>query len=229
MNCEWTISGSGITLSFSSFATETGYDFVKVYDGSQQIGSFTGSAVPSALTASASMRIVFSSDGSVENTGFTASYMMGGSVVPPSYTPPSYTPPSYTPPSFTPPGFANPTPASNALLSGAQCNGPVSVSVSSAATTIGVNSYQNNANCAWNLSGSPQVSLIFASMSTESGYDFVRVYDGPSSSSSSSALLGSFSGSTTPASIRSTGTSLTVVFQSDSSVTGRGFEAQVST
>jgi hypothetical protein len=41
--------------------------------------------------------------------------------------------------------------------------------------------------------------------------------------------LGSFSGSTTPASIRSTGTSLTVVFQSDSSVTGRGFEAQVST
>ena len=83
--CTWTISaGSAVTLTFSSFATEAGYDFVEVFDGSRRMGRFSGGAagVPASLTAlTGSMRVVFTSDSSVESDGFTASYSAGGSAV----------------------------------------------------------------------------------------------------------------------------------------------------
>ena len=78
--CSWTIStGSAITLSFSQFSTERGYDYVKVYDGTSNsgavLGSFHGSSVPSAVTArSGSMFVEFTSDGSVVNPGFVATW-----------------------------------------------------------------------------------------------------------------------------------------------------------
>ena len=196
-NCEWFISGSGITLSFSGFGTESGYDFVRVYDGSTQLGSFSGSNVPAPLTSSGSMRVVFTSDGSVQDTGFTASYSTGGGG---GATPPVYGAPSYTSPvSVTPPTAAA---SSNAVLSGGQCSGALTVPVSSVPTSIGLSSYTNSANCIWNLEASLRVSLTFISLNTENGYDFVYVFDGPSTASS---LLGFFSGSATPAPVQSTG------------------------
>jgi len=81
--CSWTIStGSAITLSFSQFNTETNYDYVKVYDGTSNsgavLGSFHGSSVPSAVTArSGSMFVEFTSDGSVVNPGFVATWAAG--------------------------------------------------------------------------------------------------------------------------------------------------------
>ena len=81
--CSWTISAaSAITLSFDSFSTERGYDYVTVYDGSSssasQIGSFSGSELPSAVTAaSGSMFVEFSADSSVEASGFVATFSTG--------------------------------------------------------------------------------------------------------------------------------------------------------
>ena len=78
-NCQFTIStGSAITLSFTLFDTEAGYDFVKVYDGSSSsgslLGTFSGSNIPSAVTSTADMYVEFSADGSVEGSGFVATY-----------------------------------------------------------------------------------------------------------------------------------------------------------
>jgi len=81
--CSWTIStGSAITIRFDEFSTERGYDYVKVYDGTSNsgavLGSFHGSSVPSAVTArSGSMFVEFTSDGSVVNPGFVATWAAG--------------------------------------------------------------------------------------------------------------------------------------------------------
>jgi MSHA biogenesis protein MshQ len=76
--CSWTIStGSAITLSFSQFNTETYYDYVKVYDGTNTIllATLDGNSVPSAVTAPSGIMVVeFSSDGSVVRDGFMATW-----------------------------------------------------------------------------------------------------------------------------------------------------------
>jgi hypothetical protein len=210
MNCEWIIDVSGVELSFSAFSTESGYDFVTVYDGSlsQEIGRFSGTAIPSEVMSSGSLRVVFTSDGSVEDLGFTASYTVRSLPASPVYAPPSTIPTLESP---------------NVLLSGVQCNGEWSVMIDST-TRIGLSNYLNSATCIWNLQASSQqqLSLTFTMLNTEAGYDFVRVYD-------SSDLKGSFSGSTLPPIIRSTRSSLAVHFYSDSSVLGEGFAADIST
>ena len=54
-------------------------------------------------------------------------------------------------------------------------------------------------------------------------YDYLSVYDGPDTGLS--PLIGSkLCGTTAPAPIQSTGNSMTLLFQSDGSVTGVGFE-----
>merc|ERR1712054_413866 len=131
----------------------------------------------------------------------------------------------YAAPSYTPPVSAVPPAASNAVLSSGQCSGSLNVPVGSAPTSFGVSSYVNSANCIWNLQASSQVSLTFSSFNTESGYDFVYVFDG---ASTSSALMGTFSGSTIPSAVRSSGASMTVQFSSDGSVTAQGFAALAS-
>ena len=79
--CTWTISrpGSPITLTFTSFLLETGYDFVSVFDGLSDsfpaLGVLTGVQVPSSVTSvSGAMHIKLMSDGSVSGAGFSASY-----------------------------------------------------------------------------------------------------------------------------------------------------------
>ena len=80
MQCVWRLSAAdAITLSFSLFSTEAGYDFLKVYDGGSErsplLGSFSGSQIPSAVSAtSGSMYVAFSTDGSVQSSGFSAQF-----------------------------------------------------------------------------------------------------------------------------------------------------------
>ncbi|OFX22987.1 MAG: hypothetical protein A2033_13230 [Bacteroidetes bacterium GWA2_31_9] len=86
-NCSFLISipcASSITLSFSSFYTESCCDDLYIYDGTSSsstlIYSAAGSTIPPDLTAySGNMYLVFSSDGSVIASGFEASWT---SVVP---------------------------------------------------------------------------------------------------------------------------------------------------
>ena len=78
----WTIKpadASRVTLSFDAFNTESGYDFVRIYDGEspqdELIGQYSGSSLPPAVTAqSGQMYITFTSDESVRKPGWSASY-----------------------------------------------------------------------------------------------------------------------------------------------------------
>jgi chromosome condensin MukBEF MukE localization factor len=65
----------------------------------------------------------------------------------------------------------------------------------------------------------------FNELSTEGCCDFVKLYDG---TSSSAPLLGSFAGTAVPAAVASTGGALTVVFTSDSSSVRMGFVANLT-
>ena len=69
--CSWLIappSASNVTLEFSNFATEKGYDFVEVYDGSDSNGpvlaSLSGMELPPPITStSGSIFVLLTSDG----------------------------------------------------------------------------------------------------------------------------------------------------------------------
>jgi len=82
MSCQKLIQPSGavnVTLTFNSFETESGYDFVKVYDGattsSALLGKFSGSSLPAAVSSTGgSMLIEFTTDGGVVEAGWSASY-----------------------------------------------------------------------------------------------------------------------------------------------------------
>ena len=84
--------------------------------------------------------------------------------------------------------------------------------------------YPNSQNCSWGISvaGGFRVKVEFLHFRTEWG-DELRIYDGPSASSS---LLVNFTGYLpTPRRILSTGTSLWFTFRTDGSYSRSGFEA----
>jgi hypothetical protein len=70
-----------------------------------------------------------------------------------------------------------------------------------------------------------RIRFNFNSFSTETGFDYLRIYDGPNTSY---PLLGTYSGSSSPGSIQSTGTSLTFFFNSDGSNVYSGWSADIS-
>ena len=98
-NCVWTITSIGsVVLSFLEFSLEARYDFLKVYAGSSAAGtplaSLTGSAVPSpVISPSGGMHIVFTSDSSVQTSGFLTLYV--ASISTPTPWPTSF--PTYSP------------------------------------------------------------------------------------------------------------------------------------
>lgn len=64
------------------------------------------------------------------------------------------------------------------------------------------------------------VTLNFSSFSIENNYDYLYIYDGPTINS---PLIGRYTGTTSPGSITSTGTSLTIEFRSDCGTTASGW------
>ena len=70
------------------------------------------------------------------------------------------------------------------------------------------------------------VRLHFTSFNTESGCDKVRVYDG---SDTTAPLLHTFSGTSRPSDVSSSGNTVFVSFVTDHSVTGDGFNIVYST
>ena len=73
------------------------------------------------------------------------------------------------------------------------------------------------------LTSNAVIELLFYNFATESSADYVSVYDGDSTSS---PLIGRFSGSSLPAPITSSSTKLYVRFTSDRSIQYRGFNAR---
>jgi MSHA biogenesis protein MshQ len=79
------VEKSDITLSFSAFNYETFFDYVYVYDGTNTsgtlLGSFTGSSIPPALTAtSGAMYILHVTDYSITRSGFVATWSSSPSI-----------------------------------------------------------------------------------------------------------------------------------------------------
>ena len=78
-DCRWTITcSSGTpTVTFTTFDTESNYDFVNAFDGenvaAEQVAHIAGSDIPDPISGTTStMLIQFTSDGSVTNDGFLA-------------------------------------------------------------------------------------------------------------------------------------------------------------
>lgn len=88
-NCGFAIkppAGNPVTLTFSSFNLENRYDYLRVYDGTSNLGtllgSFTGSSEPADLVGSSgALYIEIDTDGSVVSSGFVAEWT-SGAVVP---------------------------------------------------------------------------------------------------------------------------------------------------
>jgi hypothetical protein len=87
-NCEWMIAASGdllVTLVFTEFSTQPGKDLVRVFQctdigcSEQQLLaelSGTYSSAQAVTSASGYMKVVFTSDGSVNYDGFNATWNM---------------------------------------------------------------------------------------------------------------------------------------------------------
>jgi spore germination protein YaaH len=87
--------------------------------------------------------------------------------------------------------------------------------------------YFNNENWTYTLqpTGASQVTLQFTSFSLENGYDSLWIYDGPSTSS---PLIGAYTGTNSPGTIVSSGPSLTLRFVSDGATVSSGWIANWS-
>ncbi|WP_320814681.1 gliding motility-associated C-terminal domain-containing protein [Flavobacterium sp.] len=71
--------GDLVTVTFTSFNTESGWDFLRVYDGNSiaapLLGTFSGTAIPGPFTATSAngcLTFRFTSDGSVTRAGWTS-------------------------------------------------------------------------------------------------------------------------------------------------------------
>ncbi len=87
-----------------------------------------------------------------------------------------------------------------------------------------IGGYTNNENYTYTISptGASSVSLSFSAFNIENNYDFIRIYDGPTTAST---LLGTYTNTNTPPNITSSGGSLTIKFTSDSATTKSGWVA----
>jgi len=86
----------------------------------------------------------------------------------------------------------------------------------------GVDNYENNLDIFWLIKpkNSKQIRLLFSSFSTEKDYDFVTIYDG---ATINSPIIGKFSGSLIPTSIKSSQGTILIRFQTDWDTPGPGW------
>lgn len=188
------VGANNISLAFSEFNLESGYDFVRIYDGANTsaplLGEFSGRSIPGVITSTGgSMLIHFTSDASITASGWEASYMINTTGCGPCTD-----------------AFLT---ESSGVLSDNSCGG----------------NYENFTDCQKLIEpiGADFITLTFTEFDLESGYDFVRIYDG---NNVEAPLLGEFSGNALPGTLNSTGGSMLVHFISDYSITRTGWSAE---
>jgi hypothetical protein len=185
----WLIAASSpITLTFESFALESGYDFATVYDGSDRTGRLlarlTGVLLPRPLRSTGRFLFLeFTSDSSTQLAGFVAYYSAGG----PGILPPDV---------ITKVPVATAAPCYEWLY--APCKGIRIEKETEGMITDGSGCapYVANSDCTWMIEGysdpptydlrtqkwvyppKKPVTLRFEDVDLEYGYDFVKVYDG---------------------------------------------------
>jgi len=91
----------------------------------------------------------------------------------------------------------------------------------------GSGTYQNNENYTMTFcsNNGGNIRVAFSAFNIESSYDYLYIYNGPNTSSS---LIGTYTGTTSPGTITASGSCLTFVFTSDGSVTYDGWTATIS-
>ncbi|MBL0048915.1 MAG: PKD domain-containing protein [Bacteroidetes bacterium] len=111
-----------------------------------------------------------------------------------------------------------------ATIAASYCNGITNLSASSGSFSDGSGNlnYGNNANCSWliNPVGAYAITLNFSAFNTQPNKDFVNIYDGIDNNA---ALIGSFSGTTIPPFLTSTGGAMLIEFISDTSINAAGW------
>ncbi|HHG84601.1 MAG TPA: T9SS type A sorting domain-containing protein, partial [Bacteroidetes bacterium] len=194
--------GDCVTLTFTAFDLESGFDNMTIHDGATTaatvIGTFSGTALPGPITSTTGcLTIAFSSDGSVTRAGWAATISCTPCIAAPCL-----------------PIMSN--------CSTNACSGSFFDSGGLASN------YSNNANltttiCAMNPGDC--VSLTFTAFATEAGFDELTIHNG---ATAASPIIGVFSGTGSPGTVVSTTGCLTLVFTSDGSVTSAGWEATIS-
>jgi hypothetical protein len=108
------------------------------------------------------------------------------------------------------------------------CSGNKTLTTTSGTVTSGTINYFPNSNCNWVItpSNADSVTLDFTAFDTESGNDIVTVYDGLSTSS---PVLGTFSGNSLPSSVTANSGVMLITFTSDGANEATGFSADWTT
>lgn len=199
-------AGQCLVASFSSFSTEAGYDILKIYDGvgtgGTLIGTYSGTSIPPNATSSAgSLTFVWHSDGSTQGSGWAATI------------------------SCTATCAAAPPPSVNMNNTPFALSCPASVLFYDSGGSGATYSASENFTKTFTASAGSCVSYTFSAFNTESGYDYLSVYDGPTTAS---PLVGTYAGTSLPPSYTASGTSLTFEFTSDGSGQYAGWTATVS-
>jgi hypothetical protein len=195
-------AGAKMRMTFTSFDLESNYDFLSIYDGpstaSTLIGTYTGANSPGTVTAT--------------NATGQLTVVFTSDV------------------SQTPSGFeaAISCVTTNVFLMN---NTPVTTCSGTFYDSGGAgSSYTNNENFTkvfTPATAGAKMRMTFTSFDLESNYDFLSIYDGPSTGST---LIGTYTGANSPGTVTATNATgqLTVVFTSDVSQTPSGWEATLS-
>ncbi|MDB9774902.1 M6 family metalloprotease domain-containing protein [Vicingaceae bacterium] len=199
LSCQWLIqpaAATSITLSFSAFDTETTNDVVNIYDGSATSATLLGSFSGNSVP------------NSVTSTG-------GAMLV------------EFSTNSSVTSGGWNANYTSTATSTPPTCSGLTTLTATTGFFDDGSGpsaNYGDNSNCSWLIqpTGATSISLTFPLFFTEATNDVVNVYDGASNTTS---LIGSYSGTSAPATIISTGGSLFIEFITNGSIVNTGWDA----
>lgn len=265
-NCKFLVQIPGATFidfSFSQFNTQANSDFVRIYQGTDSlgtlVGTFSGAAIPAGVTVVGSSAFVqFISNGVTVNTGYVLNYISGDCALPPTPTITASGPLELpvtggsvtlsanqiagarylwstgdTTVSITVSGPGTYSvriivgTCSSAISNGVvvtqpQCSGGYSLTALTGLITDGQGIYSDNQRCSWLVAptGANVITFNFLTFVTEQGWDFVEIFEGPDSTA---RMLGSFSGTTLPASITVNGGQAWVRFRTDGSGTREGF------
>jgi hypothetical protein len=186
-----------------TYSTEIGWDFIRIYAGSGTGGTLLFGPVSGNGTINytgapgQTLTVQFTSDGSGIGTGFDLAVTYTGSCV-------------------------------NETLIPLTGNNSIACGTNTALKDhAGDGNYTNNANGYTVLTGGGAAVInVNGSYSTESSWDFIRIYAG--SGTGGALLFGPVSGNGTINYVGAPGQTLTVQFTSDGSVTGTGFNLAVT-
>ena len=200
--CYWFISppcANSVTLSFSQFDTEQGSDGVIIYDdleASNQLAVLSGISLPSSVTSNTGeMLVIFVSDYSSVQQGFSANYTSTGSALCSGTT-------NITSNDW---GVISDGSGGSNYCNNSDCEWLIQPQQATSVTLEFT-----------------EFELQPASVDGQNIYDAVEVYDG---SNENAPLIGRFTGNNLPPTITSSSGSIFVKFYSDLEVNAQGWEA----